>query len=248
MNIVLIIVYIWDENTNMGMQNFFKTLNFKAEIQDVDFEKRTVTGYFSKFGNIDSDNDIIVSGAFARTIRENGPEGKNRIKHLKNHNPNQMIGKVVELKEDSIGLFFKSIMSTNVPGTDALIEYQEKMLTEHSIGFITLQSDQTDDGITLIKEVKLFEGSAVTWGSNPDTPVLDIKGMTYPQLADELDSVVKYCKVGGLSDELLSSVEIKIRQIQQEISERKEAAIIEEAPEQPEVDLLAIFNKELKNN
>ena len=232
----------------MGMSNFFKTLNFKAEIQDVDLEKRTVTGYFSKFGNVDSDNDIIVSGAFARTIRENGPEGKNRIKHLKNHNPNQMIGKVVDLKEDSVGLFFKSIMSTNSFGKDALIEYQEGLLTEHSIGFIILQSDETEDGIRLIKEIKLFEGSAVTWGSNEDTPVIDIKGMTYPQLADELDSVVKYCKVGGLSDELLSSVEIKIRQIQQEISERKEAAPIEDAPPTPEVDLLAAYKKGFKNN
>lgn len=232
----------------MGMNNFFKTLNFKAEIQDVDLEKRTVTGYFSKFGNIDADNDIIVSGAFARTIRENGPTGKNRIKHLKNHNPNQMIGKVVELKEDSEGLFFKSIMSTNSFGKDALIEYQEGLLTEHSIGFITLQSDQTDDGIQLIKEVKLFEGSAVTWGSNPETPVIDIKSMTYKDLANELDSVVKYCKVGGLSDELLSSVEIKIRQIQQEISERKEVVIKEITPEPIEVDLMEIFMSGFKNN
>lgn len=223
------------------MNNFFKTLNVKAEIQDVDLSKRTVTGYFSKFGNVDTDDDIIVSGAFARTIRENGPDGKNRIKHLKNHNPNQMIGKVVELKEDSVGLFFKSVMSTNSFGKDALIEYQEELLTEHSIGFITLQSDQTDDGIQLIKEVKLFEGSAVTWGSNPETPVIDIKGMTYPELANELESVVKYCRVGGLSDELVSSVEIKIRQIQQEISERDEAVIKEITPPAIEVDVLKLF-------
>jgi len=223
------------------MNNFFKTLNFKAEIQDVDLTKRTVTGYFSKFGNVDSDDDIIVSGAFARTIRDNGPDGKNRIKHLKNHNPNQMIGKVVELKEDSFGLFFKSVMSTNSFGKDALIEYQEELLTEHSIGFITLQSDQTEDGIQLIKEVKLFEGSAVTWGSNPDTPVIDIKSMTYPQLANELESVVKYCRVGGLSDELVSSVEIKIRQIQQEISEREEAVIKEIAPPATAVDVYELY-------
>ncbi len=227
----------------MGSKQFFNTLDFKAEIQDVDLSKRTVTGYFSKFGNIDADNDIIVSGAFARTIRENGPEGKKRIKHLKNHNPNQMIGKVVELKEDSTGLFFKSIMSTNSFGKDALIEYQEGLLTEHSIGFITLQSDRTDDGINIIKEIKLFEGSAVTWGVNEETPVVSIKSMTFVELSEELESVLKYCKVGGLSDDLMQSVEIKIRQIQQEISERKEVAIKEEAPATPEVDLLAIFNK-----
>jgi len=231
----------------MGNKQFFKTLDFKAEIQDVDMEKRTVTGYFSKFGNVDADNDIIVSGAFARTIRENGPDGKNRIKHLKNHDPNRMIGKVVELKEDSNGLFFKSVMSTNTFGKDALIEYQEELLTEHSIGFITLQSDQTDDGIQLIKEIKLFEGSAVTWGSNSDTPVVSIKSMTFIELSEELDSVLKYCKVGGLSDDLMQSVEIKIRQIQQEISERKEAAIKEVAPVTPEVDILEHYFKGFKN-
>ena len=228
--------------------DFYKKRTCKAEIQDVDTTKRTVSGYFSKFGNVDSDNDIIVSGAFARTIRENGPDGKNRIKHLKNHDPNRMIGKITELKEDSNGLFFTSVMSTNTHGKDALIEYQEGLLTEHSIGFITLQSDQTEDGIQLIKEVKLFEGSGVTWGANEDTPLTDIKSMTYPELANELESVIKYCKVGKLSDEIMASVEIKIRQIQQEISERKEAAIIEEAPLTPEVDLLKVFKESLNKN
>lgn len=228
--------------------NFYQKRTCKAEIQDVDTTKRTVSGYFSKFGNVDSDNDIIVSGAFARTIRENGPDGKNRIKHLKNHDPNRMIGKITELKEDSNGLFFTSVMSTNTHGKDALIEYQEGLLTEHSIGFITLQSDQTEDGIQLIKEVKLFEGSGVTWGANEDTPLTDIKSLTYPELANELESVIKYCKVGKLSDEIMASVEIKIRQIQQEISERKEAAIIEEAPQAPEVNLLDVFNKSLNKN
>lgn len=230
------------------MNKYFQTLDLKAEIKDVDMSKRTVTGYFSKFGNVDSDNDIIVAGAFARTIRENGVNGKNRIKHLKNHNPNQMIGRLTELKEDAVGLYFESVISTNSHGKDALIEYQEGLLTEHSIGFITLQSDQTDDGVQLIKEVKLFEGSAVTWGANENTPVLDIKSMNYTQLANELDSVVKYCKVGELSDELLSSVEIKIRQIQQEISERKEAESKKDAPQAPEVDLLKVYYETLNKN
>ena len=231
--------------------NFFNTLNCKAEIKDIDTSKRTVSGYFSKFGNQDSDNDIMVKGAFARTIKENGVHGTDRIKHLKNHDPNKLIGKLVELKEDDNGLFFTSILSQNTHGKDALIEYQEGILTEHSIGFVILQSDRQDDGVQLIKEVKLFEGSAVTWGANADTPVTEIKSMSNEQLAKELDNVVKYCKVGSLSDDLLSSVEIKIKQIQQEIAERAgfTASKIEAPASTPEkeLDVLNIFWKGFNN-
>ena len=61
---------------------------FKAvanSIKDIDAKQRTIVAYASIFGNIDSDDDIIQSGAYTKTIQENGPKGKNRVWHLFNH-------------------------------------------------------------------------------------------------------------------------------------------------------------------
>ena len=57
------------------------------EIKGADEKKGIVEGYASIFGNIDSDKDMIMPGAFSKTITERGPgSAKPRIKHLWQHN------------------------------------------------------------------------------------------------------------------------------------------------------------------
>jgi len=224
------------------MKRLFDVKNFDSKIVDVDMTKRTVSGYFARFNNVDSDGDQIKEGAFMKTIAESGPGGADRIRHLKNHDPNQMIGKIVELKEDGTGLYFTSIMSTNTHGKDALIEYQEGLLKEHSIGYQVMQSDQTKPEYNLLTEIKLWEGSAVTWGANPLTPVTGIKGLTdlsIDELQKRLDHVLKVCKVGELSDEYLQNVELNIVQLKQAIADKLEAEPIEEITK-PSFDSKAI--------
>lgn len=218
------------------MRTFYQIKNFEPTIVDVDMSKRTVSGYFARFNNVDSDGDMIKEGAFMKTVAESGPNGANRIKHLKNHNPAQMIGKLVDLKEDGTGLFFTSILSTNSHGKDALIEYQEGLLTEHSIGFQTIQADGNAADYNILTELKLWEGSAVTWGANSLTPVVGIKGtveVSVDELIKRLDHLYKVCKVGELSDEYLSSVEIEVKQLQQIIAEKSEAKPEEKPPTLP---------------
>ncbi len=109
--------------------------NTTLEIKDIDFNKRTVVGYFSQFGSKDSDGDIIVKGAYTKTIKENTA----RIAHLLQHNIHQPIGKIQSLVEDSNGLKFESIMSQSTLGNDTLIQYQEGILREHSVGSISFK-------------------------------------------------------------------------------------------------------------
>ena len=208
------------------MKNYWLTKNTEGEIKDVDFNKRTVSGYFARFNNIDSDGDMIKSGAFLKSIHENG----HRIKHLKNHNPDKMIGRITDIHEDGTGLHFTSVLSKNSHGTDALIEYQEGLITEHSIGYNIIKAANDNDQYQLLEELRLFEGSAVTWGANEETPVTGIKGISdVKDLKDELDSLLKYCHIAGFSDELYSSTEIKIKQIQQAITN------LEKDSQKPEV-------------
>ena len=200
------------------MKNYWQTKNIKTEISDVDTTQGIVSGYFARFNNIDSDGDKIKSGAFLKTINEN----MERIKHLKNHDPNKMIGKIIDLHEDGSGLHFTTQLSKNTHGSDALIEYQEGLITEHSIGYNVIKSSNSNDQFQELVELKLFEGSAVTWGANPDTPVTGLKGIeSTEEVQNELNHLLKYMKVAGLTDDTYASAEIKIKQLQQAIANFK---------------------------
>ena len=178
-------------------------------LKDVDTSKGVVEGYFSAFGNIDSDGDMIKSGSFTKSVSERGPYGKDRIKHLKNHNPDNLVGKILELKEDITGLYFRSQMSKSTQGQDMLMLYQEGIITEHSIGFQVMgwKKEKGDDGkeYTALTELKLWEGSGVTWGANEMTPVTGLKSAG--ELTLEIERLKQALALGGLSDNLLSRLE-----------------------------------------
>jgi HK97 family phage prohead protease len=146
-------------------------LSYKSivgEVKDVDTKKRVITGYLSGFDNKDFDGDIIVKGAFKKSIDER----KNDIYFLNQHNWSQPHGKFSMLKEDSKGLYFESepLIDTSY-SSDTLKLYEAGIVKEHSIGFQTILSDyDTKANARMIKEVKLYEGSNVTLGANPDTP------------------------------------------------------------------------------
>jgi len=149
--------------------------SFDLEVKDVDTKEGIVTGYFSAFGNVDSDGDIMMPGAFKRSIQDWGPEGKNRVKHLMNHDPSQPLGKMLELKEDDYGLYYRSKIGSHQLGKDFVKMVESGLITEHSIGFKTLREQKSGEA-NQIHEVMLFEGSSLTaWGANEATPILGMK-------------------------------------------------------------------------
>ena len=151
-----------------------------------DSESGIVEGYFSGFGNIDSDQDRILSGAFSKSIKEHGPDSSSnrKIAHLAYHDTTRPLGVIQELKEDETGLYFRSKMGGHTEGQDFLKMYQEGIIREHSIGFnyigdkIELTTERDEEGreysVWDISEVKLWEGSAVVFGANSETPNLSI--------------------------------------------------------------------------
>jgi len=60
-----------------------------------------VEGYASLFGELDQARDMVMPGAFARTLRLRGPR---RIPMLFQHDPAEPIGVWLELREDHRGL------------------------------------------------------------------------------------------------------------------------------------------------
>lgn len=206
-----------------------KTIDVK--LTDLDEGSRQVKGYFASFDTLDSDRDVIRKGAFAKSIKENGPSsgGNRKIANLRDHDWTHQIGKITELGEDSKGLYFVSTMGRSTKGTDALLDYQDGILIEHSIGFNYIsnrmeevkESSFHEDGHWEINEVKLWEGSGVTFGANSLTPVEGVaKGIEdnniilkrIHELTDVLDGALKN---GKGTDERLINIEQMFAQLKQ---------------------------------
>ena len=192
-------------------------LNFKdisGGVVDVDAKNRVVTGYLSTFGNVDSHNDIIEKGAFTQSLNEN----RNRIFFLNQHNFSQPHGKFAVLREDSKGLYFESepLIKTTY-SDDAIKLYEAGIMTEHSIGFVTLNSiDEVVDSkqIRKIKEVKLYEGSNVTIGANSSAQFMGLKNMTVKDLDEKIKKIIKYMRKGDISDDGFRLLELSLKDLQ----------------------------------
>jgi HK97 family phage prohead protease len=106
-------------------------------LDDIDEGNRIVKGYLSSFDTLDSDTDVIRKGAFTKSLQERGIESKgNRtIQFLRHHNWEKQIGKFLELSEDSKGLYFVGQLGRSDDGRNALLDYQDGIIKEHSIGF-----------------------------------------------------------------------------------------------------------------
>jgi len=203
--------------------NLYKTKNFTSEIVDVDLKSGIVTGYFAGFGNVDSGGDMIVKGALKKTILERGPEGKNAILHLLQHDTEKVLGKPSLLQEKTKGLYFESKVITTSFGLDTLKLYAADVYNEHSIGYQVINykkilKENGEIDFYKLLELKLYEGSTVAFGMNSETPFLGLKGLTQEDtitnINNRMDKLIKGLKVGDLTDETYINFEIQLKQIQ----------------------------------
>jgi uncharacterized protein len=212
----------------------YKNLLLGASFKDADSKKGIVTGYFSKFDNVDGDGDIIRKGAFKKTITEQGPNSAQpRIKHLMNHNVSQPLGKIMDLKEDASGLAYESQIGTHSLGQDFIKMVESGLITEHSIGFRTIKKNQLQDydgfkknpgkGWFEITELHLMEGSSLTaWGANALTPITGLKGIAeIDTISTQQKAIEKFCKESTATDETIEMLLLHSKQLSQYIIDIK---------------------------
>ena len=185
--------------------------NCTLEVKDVTSDG-IVTMYVSAFDNIDGDGDVMVKGAYEKTISERGPKGSNRIKQLWQHETWNPIGVPLEMEEDSMGLLVRSYIS-DIRGGDYRKMYKEGIITEHSVGFQTMKEDRMQDA-RYIKEVKLWEYSAVTWGANERTPVLaksNDKETIQREANRRYKAISKALRDGTYTDDTMHLFEVEVK-------------------------------------
>lgn len=207
-----------------------KNLNYHTksafELKDMDSAKRQVAVYLSKFDNIDSDADVIRRGAFTKSIQERGVDSASnrKIAFLRHHDWTMPIGKWLQLGEDEKGLYGVGELGRSTIAEDAWKDYEDGIIREHSIGFKYIQDKMRwiedksleTGGFYDITEVKLYEGSAVTFGANEFTNVIDViknenKDTVIQRINDDINLTLKALKNGQGSDERLYSLEMKIK-------------------------------------
>ena len=235
----------------------YKNVN-QMPVMDVDTGSRCVKVGFSCMGNVDLDGDIIETGAFDKTWRERGPEGKNLIWHVVDHSTSvkSILGKPKELGYTGSHAYGITKMVDSTLGNDVLKMYQDGLMNQHSFAFTVPKGRSEMKGdVRHIKEVMQYEYTTVLWGANPETPMLElVKSLGFEAaketLNGRLEKLLKGFKHGTYTDETFSLLELEIKQIQQQISDISTHAA-EQAPAPDELkgvlDAINNFNQHFKS-
>lgn len=168
------------------MSKMVKSIPFEVKIDE---QKRTFKGYASTFGNMDLVKDIMQPGAFKKTIAERLP--KNQIKVLYQHY--EPLGRPIHIEEDSKGLYVEAYISKTTLGNDVLELMHDRVIDRMSIGYDVIKDDyDTESGARLLKEVKLYEFSPVTFPANEEAIIGQVKSI------QDLETVLSKTVAGEL--------------------------------------------------
>ena len=149
----------------------------KAYHDDEDDEaKGMFSGYASIFGNKDLGNDVVVQGAFQKSIRA---KGARKIKMLFQHDTKEPIGVYTKVREDAQGLYVEGKLAMQTQNGREVYELMKMGAIDGlSVGYrVDAKGYSYDDRgkKRYLKQVDLMEISAVTFPMNPQARVNAVK-------------------------------------------------------------------------
>lgn len=130
------------------------------------FSGRKFEGYGSIFGNRDLGGDIVIPGAFAKTLAEHKAAGTMPLMYWMHH-PDQVPGVWHDMGEDKDGLYVAGELVDTTLGRDVKTLLEKKAVRGLSIGYQARDVDWGRDGSRLLKQVSLHEVSIVSMAMNP---------------------------------------------------------------------------------
>jgi len=202
-----------------------KTANFPFEIKTIS-ETGAFSGYASVFGNEDLWGDIVVAGAFSKSIAEKKPA------MLWQHNSDEPIGVWVVLAEDEKGLYVEGQLLINgvARAKEAYELLVAKAISGMSIGYVPVvwewqKKEDSRNEIRLLKEVDLWEISLVTFPANTEARVGDVKDL------NTLRDIEGFLRDAGCSRNEAKGIIAQIRDVQRDADndENEEKKAIREA-------------------
>lgn len=161
-------------NSSLGLPGAPERKEAAVEIAEVGHDGR-FEGYASLFGEADLSGDVVMAGAFARSLRQRGARG---VRMLFQHDPAQPIGRWDAIAEDHRGLYVRGRLSlTTAKGREVHALMRDGALDGLSIGFRTIRARaEKRAGLRRIFEADLWEISVVTFPMLPTARIAEVKG------------------------------------------------------------------------
>ena len=147
------------------------TKSLRMEIKGLS-ETGSFEGILATYGNVDLGGDVIEPGAFRKTLEEHGTE----CKLLWQHEPANVIGTLQLIDgPDALRVKGQIELDDDIPFSKTAYKLLKKrLLSGLSIGYDTIK-DEMQNGIRHLKELRLWEGSLVTFPMNEKAGVTSIK-------------------------------------------------------------------------
>ena len=156
------------------------------ELKAMDDNAGLFEGYVAVFSNLDGNGDIIDRGAFTKTIRE-AREVKERDKTpyilplLWQHQEKDPIGGIIDAHEDDHGLYIRGQYDLDIEqGRRAYSGAKKGYLRGLSIGYDPVKSVWDQKHLRHLTEIRLWEGSPVTFPANQLAGITQVKNGEVP--------------------------------------------------------------------
>lgn len=161
-----------------------KTKDFALQVKELS-DDGTFEGYGSIFGNVDSDGEKVLPGAFVESLAMHRREGS-RVRMLWNHNAIEPIGVWDDLAEDAKGLWGKGQLVLEVQRAREIHALMKRGgIGGLSIGYRELDTDQ-EGAVRLLKKLELYEISPVSFPSNRRARIEAVKSERMDEFARRL--------------------------------------------------------------
>lgn len=160
----------------MGVIMEFKSIqNPGFQVTSIN-DKGYFCGYGSVFNAVDSHQDLVLPGAFKRSLEAWERKGM-WPKMLWQHNQQEPIGRWTFIEEDSRGLYVEGQLLLDVQkASEAYALMRAGALDGLSIGYRVIRAQRdAKSHVRHIQEVDLLEISVVTFASNQQARITRIK-------------------------------------------------------------------------
>lgn len=142
----------------------------RLEIKEIS-DQGYFEGLLSPYGNVDDGGDVVEPGAYTKTLKDHG----NSVPMLWQHRPDCPIGELA-LEDRPDGLWCKGqLLMADPLAQRAYLFIKSRIVKGLSIGFNSVR-DEVVNGVRKLKEIRLYEGSIVTFPMNEAALITSVKG------------------------------------------------------------------------
>lgn len=162
--------------------NSVRTKTAVVEVEAVPESEGSFIGYAAIFNNIDSVSDMVMPGAFTKSLQDFGPNGSG-IPCYWGHqmdDPMMCIGWTKSAVEDERGLRVEVELDLDNPNGAQVYKMMKRgvinqMSFAYDIKDFAISSTPTGDDYWELRELKIHEVSVVQVGANQETELLSVK-------------------------------------------------------------------------